>query len=122
MDDAKLNAIVDAIVRELKASGAVKTSASDSAAPASVSTTLSSPSTVPVKPRAGTSAGSLTIDLPDPTLTRTTPRVKNPKDAQGLNALMASTTARIGVGRAGPRYSTAELLLFQGDHAVTQDA
>jgi ethanolamine ammonia-lyase small subunit len=35
---------------------------------------------------------------------------------------MASTTARIGVGRAGPRYSTAELLLFQGDHAVTQDA
>ena len=35
---------------------------------------------------------------------------------------MDSTTARIGVGRAGPRYSTASLLLFQGDHAVTQDA
>ena len=35
---------------------------------------------------------------------------------------MASTTARIGVGRAGPRYSTASLLLFQGDHAITQDA
>lgn len=122
MDDAKLNAIVDAIVRELKASGAVKTPASSSAEPASASTTLSSASAVPVKPRTATSTGSLTIDLPDPTLTRTTPRVKNPKDAQGLNALMASTTARIGVGRAGPRYSTAELLLFQGDHAVTQDA
>jgi len=122
MDDAKLNAIVDAIVRELQASGAVKTSASDSAAPAAVSTTLSSPSAVPVKPRAATSTANITIDLPDPTLTRTTPRVKNPKDADGLRALMASTTARIGVGRAGPRYSTAELLLFQGDHAVTQDA
>lgn len=123
MDDAKLNAIVDAIVRELQASGAVKASASDSAAPASVSTALSSPSAVPVKPRAtATSMANLTIDLPDPTLTRTTPRVKNPKDADGLRALMASTTARIGVGRAGPRYSTAELLLFQGDHAVTQDA
>ena len=122
MDDAKLNAIVDAIVRELKESGAVKTSASDSAPPVSVSTTLSSRSSVPVKPRTATSATNITLDLPDPTLSRTTPRVKDPKDAQGLKALMASTTARIGVGRAGPRYSTAELLLFQGDHAVTQDA
>lgn len=119
MDDSKLNAIVDAIVRELQAAGAVKTSA----AAAPVATTLSSPSVIPVKPRvAASSMASLSIDLPDPTLTRTTPRVKNPKDADGLRALMASTTARIGVGRAGPRYSTAELLLFQGDHAVTQDA
>ena len=123
MDDSKLNAIVDAIVRELQASGAVKTSASDSAAAVPVATTLSSPSVIPVKPRSAvTSMANLNIDLPDPTLTRTTPRVKNPKDADGLRALMASTTARIGVGRAGPRYSTAELLLFQGDHAVTQDA
>src|SRR5215510_6395233 len=122
MDDAKLNEIVDAIVRELKASGAVKTPSSSSGEPASASTALSSASAVPVKPRTATSASGLTIDLPDPTLSRTTPRVKSPKDAQGLNALMASTTARIGVGRAGPRYSTAELLLFQGDHAVTQDA
>jgi ethanolamine ammonia-lyase small subunit len=124
MDDTKLNAIVDAIVRELKASGAVKTSASDSGAPASVSTTLSSPSAVPVKPRPATSTGSLNIDLPDPTLneSRYLPRVKNPKDLQALRAMIASTTARIGVGRAGPRYNTASLLLFQGDHAVTQDA
>src|SRR5262245_54981443 len=102
MDDTKLNEIVDAIVRELIASGAVKASASDSAAPTSVSTTLSSHASIPVKPRTTTSAASLTTDLPDPTLSRTTPRVKNPKDAQGLKALMASTTARIGVGRAGP--------------------
>jgi ethanolamine ammonia-lyase small subunit len=124
MDDTKLNAIVDAIVRELKASGAVSPSASDSTTPASVSTMLSSPSAVPVKPRAQSPVSSLTIDLPDPTLPehRYKPRVRNPKDAQGLKALMAATTARIGVGRAGPRYSTASLLLFQGDHAVTQDA
>ena len=124
MDDTRLNAIVDAIVRELKAAGAVKSSASDSATPGSVSTALPSPSAVPLKPRPATSTGTLTIDLPDPTLPehRYKPRVRNPKDAQGLKALMASTTARIGVGRAGPRYSTASLLLFQGDHAVTQDA
>lgn len=126
MDDAKLNAIVDAIVRELQASGAVKTPVSNlipaggSSGPSS--TSLSSPSAVPVKPRAATSTANITIDLADPTHSRSTPRVKNPKDADGLRALMSSTTARIGVGRAGPRYSTAELLLFQGDHAVTQDA
>src|SRR6266496_5863764 len=124
MDDTKLNAIVDAIVRELKSSGAVKSSGSDSAASTSVSTPLSSASTVPIKPRSATSTSNLSIDLPDPTLDehRYKARVKNLKDANGLRALMDSTTARIGVGRAGPRYSTASLLLFQGDHAVTQDA
>jgi ethanolamine ammonia-lyase small subunit len=66
----------------------------------------------------------LTIDLPDPTSPdlRYKPRVKNPRDAQGLKEMIGSTTARIGVGRVGPRYNTASLLLFQGDHAITQDA
>ena len=124
MDDAKLAAIVDAIVRELQASGAVKTNGPDSVAPASVPATVSSPSSVPIKPRIQSPVSNLQIDLPDPTLPehRYKARVKNPKDANGLRALMDSTTARIGVGRAGPRYSTASLLLFQGDHAVTQDA
>lgn len=124
MDDTKLNAIVDAIVRELQASGAVKTPGSDSAAPAPVSTASAPASAVPVKPRTGTSTANLSIDLPDPILNeyRYKARVKNPKDANGLRALIDSTTARIGVGRAGPRVTTASLLLFQGDHAVTQDA
>jgi ethanolamine ammonia-lyase small subunit len=125
MDDAKLAAIVDAIVRELQATGAVKSPGSDSGnGPASASSTLSAPSAVPVKARPATSTSNLSIDLPDPTLPefRYKPRVKNPKDANGVKALVESTTARIGVGRAGPRYSTASLLLFQGDHAVTQDA
>jgi ethanolamine ammonia-lyase small subunit len=125
MDDAKLAAIVDAIVRELKESGAMRPVASDSSNTlAPISTTLSAPLVVPIKPQSAASTANLNIDLPDPTLSeqRYKPRVKNPKDVQGLKALMASTTARIGVGRAGPRYSTASLLLFQGDHAVTQDA
>src|SRR6476659_5920689 len=124
MDDDKLAAIVDAIVRELKASGAVKPSGSASAGPASAAANIPFSSAVPVKPRTATSTANLSIDLPDPVLDehRYKARVKNPKDANGLRALMDSTTARIGVGRAGPRYSTASLLLFQGDHAVTQDA
>src|SRR5215216_4970170 len=124
MDDAKLAAIVDAIVRELQSSGAVRTSAPASASAAPISTSTASSSAVPVKPRTGTSTTTLSIDLPDPTLDehRYKPRVKNPKDVNGVKALVESTTARIGVGRAGPRYNTASLLLFQGDHAVTQDA
>ena len=126
MDDAKLTEIVDAIVRQLQASGAVGSAASDSTAAALDTSALPAPSAVPIKPRAQSprEATNLQIDLPDPTLPeyRYLPRVKEPKDASGLRALMKSTTARIGVGRAGPRYSTASLLLFQGDHAVTQDA
>src|ERR1044071_1022265 len=105
MDDSKLAAIVDAIVRELQASGAVRPSAPDSGS-APALTTLSSPSAVPIQSRTATSTANLAIDLPDPTLNefRYQARVKNPKDVSGLRALMDSTTARIGVGRAGPRY------------------
>ena len=92
MDDAKLAAIVDAIVRELQASGAVKPSGPDAAASSSASTGLSPSSAVPVKPRTATSTSNLSIDLPDPTLDqhRYQPRVKNPKDASGVKALVES--------------------------------
>lgn len=65
----------------------------------------------------------LVIDLPDPTITerRFASQVENPRDSAGISALIASTTARIAIGRAGPRYKTSSLLLFQADHAITQD-
>lgn len=64
------------------------------------------------------------IDLPDLTLAehRRTIGVHAPIDEEGLRNLCATTTARIGVGRAGPRPRTKSLLLFQMDHGVTQDA
>jgi ethanolamine ammonia-lyase small subunit len=64
------------------------------------------------------------IDLPDPTLPehRYAIGVTSPYDAEGLQNLRATTNARIGVGRAGPRPRTKSLLLFQADHGVTQDA
>ena len=76
------------------------------------------------KPNKIMGKATLTIDLPDPATDdlRYKPRVKDPKDPAALKELIACTTARIGVGRAGPRYNTASLLLFQADHAVTQDA
>ncbi|MBI3244817.1 MAG: ethanolamine ammonia-lyase subunit EutC [Chloroflexi bacterium] len=113
MDEAQLNAIIEAVVKELAAAKVATPPASAETAPP----VAASPSRQP-------SAASLNIDLPDPTLPehRYKPRVKNPKDADAVKALIASTTSRIGVGRAGPHYNTFSLLLFQGDHAITQDA
>jgi ethanolamine ammonia-lyase small subunit len=68
--------------------------------------------------------GDLVIDLPDPTEESIRRRigVKDPVDPEGLTNLCATTTARLGVGRAGPRPRTLPLLIFEADHGVTQDA
>lgn len=122
MDEAKLSAVIEAVVKELLAAGVVASAPGQPAAPLPPAPVIVAPTLTAVS---AVSAGPvLTIDLPDPTTPdrRYAPQVKNPKDAEGLQALIASTTARIGVGRAGPRYTTTSLLLFQADHAVTQDA
>jgi ethanolamine ammonia-lyase small subunit len=99
-----IDAIVRAVLRELGRDGGQA-----QAAPAA---------------SAASSPGDLVIDLPDPTeeSARRAIGVKDPYDAEGLRNLCAATTARLGVGRAGPRPRTASLLLFQADHGVTQDA
>lgn len=139
MDDAKLNEIVEAVVRKLIAAGVVSTSQPPAAvipsnqpapapklspAPVPVAPQLPLSTFQPEIPAPSPSATSLSIDLPDPAAPelRYKPRVNHPKDPAALIELINSTTSRIGVGRAGPRYNTASLLLFQGDHAVTQDA
>jgi ethanolamine ammonia-lyase small subunit len=43
-------------------------------------------------------------------------------DADALKGMLASTPARIGVGRAGTRYRTNTLLRFRADHAAAKDA
>lgn len=45
-----------------------------------------------------------------------------PRDPEGLKRLKASTPARIGIGRAGPRYLTIPYLRFRADHAAAEDA
>jgi ethanolamine ammonia-lyase small subunit len=140
MDDAKINAIIEAVVKELMAAKAQSAAPAPSplavyAAPAPAPAAYIPPPPPPVTstpaPRpvqaaapAQSNGHGLTIDLPDPASPqyRTKAGVMNPKDPEALDALIASTTSRIGVGRAGPRPRTASLLLFQADHAVTQDA
>jgi ethanolamine ammonia-lyase small subunit len=43
-------------------------------------------------------------------------------DPATMKAMLASTPARIGVGRAGSRYRTNTLLRFRADHAAAKDA
>jgi ethanolamine ammonia-lyase small subunit len=123
MDDAQLNALIEAVVKEMKGAG----TSSPATQPEAVTLVETVSAPTPNSPNLQGFASnplSLNIDLPDPTLPehRYKPRVKNAQNPDSLPALMASTTARIGVGRAGPHYNTFSLLLFQGDHAVTQDA
>lgn len=120
MDAQQLEALVEAVVRELKAAGmagGVPPAAPVAQPPPAASVR---PPAAPVE-RPG---ATLRIDLPDPTgpQTRGAPGVRNPSDPEGLQALMETTPARIGVGRAGSRARTRSLLLFQSDLAVTQDA
>jgi len=43
-------------------------------------------------------------------------------DPDATAAMLRSTPARIGVGRAGTRYKTNTLLRFRADHAAAKDA
>jgi ethanolamine ammonia-lyase small subunit len=130
MDDENIKKIVENVLRELISDGTISAVQPDRAGapinqpePSNVPTLESLVLQHPESPinRPGE---EINIDLPDPTIDemRYKPRVDNPKDHAALSELIASTSARIGVGRAGPRYKTASQLLFQGDHAVTQDA
>lgn len=53
---------------------------------------------------------------------RRIPLVDCPQDAEALERMMHQTTARIGVGRAGPRLKTRTLLTLRADHAQARDA
>jgi ethanolamine ammonia-lyase small subunit len=117
MDQENLDAIVNAIIKELTALGIQPAPL----APADQTRTLPISESRPVETQPDS---DLIIDLNDPTTqaVRRQPGVHQPIDPESLSALMDTTTARIGAGRAGVRLRTASLLLFQSDLAVTQDA
>ncbi len=48
--------------------------------------------------------------------------VPNARDEAAFRKLKARTPARLGLGRAGPRYRTLSMLRFRADHAAAQDA
>lgn len=102
-----LDAIIETVVKELDALDRNPSASPPAPAPAAAMRAISVPA-APEKPLAPAHVKQSGI-----------PR---PVDADGLQALMESTTARIGVGRAGLRPPTGQLLAFQADLAVTKDA
>ncbi len=48
--------------------------------------------------------------------------VEEPANKETFAALKEKTPARLGSGRAGPRYKTLTMLRFRADHAAAQDA
>ena len=48
--------------------------------------------------------------------------VENPTDGEKFKKMKTKTPARLGSGRAGPRYKTLTMLRFRADHAAAQDA
>ncbi len=48
--------------------------------------------------------------------------VEDPRNPEAYLELKRKTPARLGVGRAGPRYPTKSMLRFRGDHAVAKDS
>lgn len=47
---------------------------------------------------------------------------KDPENAEKFRRLKEKTPARLGSGKAGPRYQTLTMLRFRADHAAAQDA
>lgn len=50
------------------------------------------------------------------------PLLDHPEDPDALRRMITKTTARIGVGRTGPRLKTQTLLTLRADHAAARDA
>ena len=48
--------------------------------------------------------------------------VEDPADGERYRKLKLRTPARLGMGKAGPRYKTLSMLRFRADHAAAQDA
>jgi len=47
---------------------------------------------------------------------------QNPADREKFKKMKEKTPARLGSGKAGPRYKTLTMLRFRADHAAAQDA
>jgi ethanolamine ammonia-lyase small subunit len=123
---AEVRSIVEEVLSELTRVSAAGVTPAPSAPPTSPApATAAAAQPVPERPRAASAdSGRVQIEVSDPTVEAQRRRigVANPANPSGLANLAASTSARIAVGRAGPRPRTNAVLLFGADHAVTQDA
>lgn len=102
MNQELIAAIVTEIVRQLESTGSVRLPGSLNSAP------------VPAPAKEWE-------DITSPEC-KAVPLLDNPQDPEALQRMMRRTTARIGVGRTGPRLKTQTLLALRADHAQARDA
>lgn len=49
-------------------------------------------------------------------------QIADPENQMAINAMRRATTARVGIGRSGPRLCTKSLISLRADHAMAKDA
>ncbi len=49
-------------------------------------------------------------------------QIADPENQMAINAMRRATTARVGIGRSGPRLNTKSLISLRADHAMAKDA
>ena len=98
MNQELITAIVEEVVRQLLQSGSVVLPGSQPTSPQKSCKDISSPECKAI------------------------PLLTDPADPDALHRMKRKTTARIGVGRAGPRFNTQTLLTLRADHAQARDA
>lgn len=49
-------------------------------------------------------------------------QITDPENQMAINAMRRATTARVGIGRSGPRLTTKSLISLRADHAMAKDA
>jgi ethanolamine ammonia-lyase small subunit len=126
MESEQIDLLINEVIKRLETEGLISSQMQKNSA----RSTESNPGDKSKDPNqsfninSGMGLQTISIDLDDPTkpVHRGKPLVDNSQDPEALLALMSTTTARIGVGRAGVRPKTESLLLFQSDFAVSQDA
>lgn len=79
---------------------------------------------VPARPPVTGAAKPDTGEMADITSAaqKAVPTLQNPEDYDALIRMKGRTSARIGVGRCGPRLLTKTLLTLRADHALARDA
>ena len=75
----------------------------------------------PQQPDAGYRDGDFVPDVTELDL-RKLYLTENPENKENYRKMKEKTPARLGSGRAGPRYKTLTMLRFRADHAAAQDA
>ncbi|MEG0873752.1 MAG: ethanolamine ammonia-lyase subunit EutC [Clostridiales bacterium] len=110
MNNQEIENLVQSVIQQLNTKGIATTPNKPNATPNVQQVTATTPSTQSIG------------EVPDISEFGNPLMVPQPKDRAAYEDMMKSTTARIGVWRAGTRPLTKTMLKFRADHGVAQDA